>query len=114
MRMIYLPNMPNVNMSRGHKQRQGRGMGSVLLGGVGSASSYESVDDYLETTGRKMGGDLFPSGKGLSLFSAGAGLHPMSAGGIGLGIDRRGLNKKLESLSVAPKKSKAKNIRFNL
>lgn len=96
--MIYLPNMPNVNMSRGHKQRQGRGMGSVLLGGVGSASSYESVDDYIDTTGRQIGSGL---GMGLGM-------------GLGLGIDRRGLNKKLESLSVAPKKDKAKNIRFNL
>ena len=102
--MIYLPNMPNVNMPKKHSQRQGRGMGSVLLGGVGSASSYEGYDDYLETTGRKMGEGIFPSGKGLSLFGA----------GIGLGVDRSGLNKKLESLSVAPKKSKAKNIRFNL
>ena len=99
MRMIYLPGMPNVNMPRGHRQRQGRGMGSVLLGGVGSASSYESVDDYLETTGRKLS---VPSGKGL---------YPI---GGSLGVDRNGLNKKLESLSVAPKKSKAKNIRFNL
>ena len=102
MRMIYLPGMPNVNMSRGHRQRQGRGMGSILLGGVGSASSYESVDDYMDTTGRKLGGDIFPSGKGLYLF------------GAGVGVDRRGLNRKLESLSVAPKKSKAKNIHFNL
>jgi hypothetical protein len=95
-RMIFLPHMPNVHMTRGHRQRQGRGMGSVLLnqGGAGSASSYESVDDYMETTGRQLG-----SGLGL---------------GIKSGVDRSGLNRKLESLSVAPKKTKAKNIHFNL
>jgi len=85
-------------MARGHRQRQGRGMGSVLLnqGGVGSASSYESVDDYMETTGKQLG------------FGLGLGINNK------MGSDRSGLNKKLESLSIAPKKSKAKNISFNL
>jgi len=105
-RIIYYASMPNLNLHSKPSRRMGRGMGSVLLGGVGSASSYPSVDDYEETTGRQVGKGIFPSGKGLSLFSAGAG--------IGLGADRSGLNKKLESLNVAPKKEKAKNIRFNL
>ena len=99
-KMIFLPHMPNIHMTRGHRQRQGRGMGSVLLnqGGAGSASSFESVDDYMETTGRQLGSGL---GLGLGL-------------GIKSGVDRSGLNRKLESLSVAPKKTKAKNIHFNL
>lgn len=101
--MIYLPNMPIMHSNlRSHRQRQGRGMGSVILsrGGPGSASSYESVDDYVETTGRQLGSGL---GCGLGL-------------GLGMksGADRRGLNRKLESLSVAPKKLKSKNISFNL
>jgi hypothetical protein len=32
-------------------ETKGKGMGSVLLGGVGAASSYESVDDYRKTMG---------------------------------------------------------------
>ena len=95
--IIYYGAIPNLR-SRGRKF--GRGMGSVLLGGVGSASSYRGVDDYEETTGRQIG-------SGLSLFSAGAGI------GLGLG-DRNKLNKKLESLNITPKKEKSKNIRFNL
>lgn len=114
MRMIYLPGMPNVSVSRGHRQRQGRGMGSVLLGGVGSASSYESADDYMDTTGRKLGAGMYPMGAGL-----GAGMYPVGAGlGAGLragaGMDKSSLNKKLESLSFTPKKPKSKNIKFNL
>jgi hypothetical protein len=30
---------------------KGGGMGSILLGGAGSASSYESMDDYRKTMG---------------------------------------------------------------
>ena len=33
------------------KEMQGTGMGSILLGGVGAASSYESMDDYRKTMG---------------------------------------------------------------
>ncbi len=34
------------------KEVKGKGMGgSILLGGVGAASSYESVDDYRKTIG---------------------------------------------------------------
>jgi hypothetical protein len=98
--IIYYGAIPNLH-SKGRKF--GRGMGSVLLGGVGSASSYQGVDDYETTTGRTIG-------NGLSLFSAGAG--------IGLGLNdsrsRSKLNQKLESLNITPKKEKSKNIRFNL
>lgn len=79
------------------RKRVGRG-GSVLLGGVGGASSYSSPDDYMETTGRQLG----------------KGLYPMMPSGRGLGLGMGNLTKKLESLNVAPKKEKAKNIRFNL
>lgn len=96
---IHYPYMKNLHMSGKHSRKIGGGMGSVLLGGVGSASSYASPDDYAETTGRQIG----------------MGLYPMSSGrGLGLGMDKSGLTKKLESLNVAPKKEKAKNIRFNL
>lgn len=105
-RIIYYATMPGMNLhSKGHR-KSGRGMGSVLLGGVGSASSYQGIDDYEETTGRQIG-------KGLSLFSAGSGLSAGAGIGLGLG-DRNKLNKKLESLNIAPKKEKSKNIRFNL
>jgi hypothetical protein len=33
------------------KKVQGKGMGSILLGGVGAASSYASVDDYKQSMG---------------------------------------------------------------
>jgi hypothetical protein len=33
------------------KPKEGKGIGSILLGGVGSASSYESMDDYRKTVG---------------------------------------------------------------
>jgi hypothetical protein len=64
-------------------------MGSVLLnrGGAGGASSYGSVGEYTETTG-------------VNPYSMGRGLGSIS--------------KKLESLSIAPKKRKEKNINFNL
>jgi hypothetical protein len=73
------------------KYMRGRGMGSVLLnrGGAGSASAYGSVGEYTETTG----------------------VNPYASGrGRGLGS----ISKKLESLSIAPKKLREKNINFNL
>ena len=70
----------------------GRGMGSVLLnkGGSGSASAYESLGEYTATTGR----------------------DPYAPVKMGRGLGS--LSKKLEELSVAPKKKKVKNINFNL
>lgn len=105
--------MKQIIYHKGHLK--GRGMGSVLLGGVGSASSYRGIDDYEETTGRQIGNglSLFSAGSGLSLFSAGSGLSAGAGIGLGLG-DRNKLNKKLESLNITPKKEKSKNIRFNL
>lgn len=83
-----VPNLSYSGQTRHIRGRmQGKG-GSVLLttGGVGSGSSYDSIDDYVATTG------LPVSGRGASL------------------------NKKLEtlSLSMKPPKSKVRNIKFNL
>jgi hypothetical protein len=68
-------------------------MGSVLLnkGGAGGASAYESVGDYTATTG----------------------VNPFERSpnqGRGLGS----LAKKMEELTIKPKKKKEKNINFNL
>ena len=110
MRIIHLPN----SHTTVKKQMSGRG-GSVLLskGGPGSASSYYGLDDYLQTTGR----GIYPvemGGNGLSS-SLGKGLSPLGGGLFtGKGLDKRELNRKLESLSIAPKKPKVKNIAFNL
>ena len=85
--LAYLPHM-NKSIAIGtRKYMRGRGMGSVLLnkGGAGSASAYGSVGEYTEMTG----------------------VNPM---GRGLGS----LSQKLESLSIAPKKRRDKNINFNL
>jgi hypothetical protein len=58
--MMYLPKMGGGAVFRAGKMRtsmKGRGVGSVLLdGGLGGQSSYESVDDYVSTTGRTIGG----------------------------------------------------------
>lgn len=90
--LVYVPHRNNVQILGRNVRKRGRGMGSLLLqtGGPGSASSYQGLEDYRETTGR-----------GLGL-------------GLGLGISSKsGLNKKLESLSINPSKQKPKNIRFN-
>ena len=51
---------PNVYTSgRIHRKRlAGMGVGSVLMnkGGAGAGSSYSSVDDYVATTGKPVGG----------------------------------------------------------
>lgn len=66
----------------------GAGYGTVLLdGGIGGQSSYSSIDNYIETTGR----DPRSSGKGLS--------------------DK--INDKLKNLSI-DNKPKRKNIRLSL
>lgn len=94
----YMKHLPTSQVTL--RKRVGRG-GSVLLGGVGSASSYSSPDDYMETTGRQLGKGLYP-------------IRSSLPSGKGLGLGMGSLSKKLESLNVAPKKEKAKNIRFNL
>ena len=58
--MMYLPKMGGGVSFRAGKMRpvlRGRGVGTVLLdGGLGGQSSYESIDDYMATTGRTIGG----------------------------------------------------------
>jgi hypothetical protein len=75
----------------GRRYMSGRGMGSVLLnkGGAGGASGYESIGDYTATTG------VDPFGR-----ATGQGLGSMS--------------KKLEELTIKPRKRKEKNINFNI
>ena len=94
--LAYLP-MSNKRVSiGGRRYMSGRGMGSVLLnkGGAGGASGYESIGDYTATTG------VDPFGREASISSAGRGLGSMS--------------KKLEELTIKPRKRKEKNINFNI
>ena len=74
---------------------RGEGVGSVLLnkGGAGAGSSYDSLDEYIHTTGR----------------------NPYAqSSGRGIGGDK--FKASLESLNIKPptKKPKAKNINFSL
>ena len=83
-----IPSLSHRGQTRHTRGRiEGKGA-SVLLNtaGAGSGSSYDSIDDYVATTG------LPVSGRGASL------------------------NKKLEtlSLSMKPPKTKVRNIKFNL
>lgn len=87
---VFIPRLNHTTLTRHRKGKmQGKG-GSVLLstGGPGAGSSYDSVSEYVATTGRP---DLV-SGRGASL------------------------NKKLASLSLAVRqpKPRSKNIKFNL
>lgn len=51
-RFIHLPNH-SVKVSSIHGHLGGRGYGTVLLdNGMGGQSSYTSIDDYIEKTGR--------------------------------------------------------------
>ena len=73
----------------------GKGIGGVLLdGGIGGQSSYQSIDDYINTTGR----DLY-SGKKVINTSSGKGLSDK-------------ISQKLSQLNIEkPKKPiKRKNI----
>jgi hypothetical protein len=90
----YLPTSRKI-MHTG-RTKVGCGMGSVLLGGQGGGSSYDSVSDYIDTTHNNpyMG-------------------EPISMSGGS--ITKRGLssmNKKIEGLLV--KRGKEKNINFNI
>ena len=73
---------------------RGKGIGTMLLdGGIGGGSSYESIDDYIATTGRNP-----------NIASMG------TRTGRGLGS----ISSKLESLQVKNQKTKPKNIKFHL
>jgi len=82
---------PNIHLGgRVHRKKlMGSGMGSVLMskGGAGAGSSYNSVSDYMATTGNRV--------------NAGAGL-----GG-------RVLEDKLHRLIVKPLSKKPQNIKFD-
>jgi hypothetical protein len=84
-------NMPLLKFSHLSRQtrgiKQGKGIGAVLLdGGMGGQSSYESVDNYMNTT------------------------NAPSFSGRGLGS----LRNKMENLIIKPSYKKPKNINFNL
>lgn len=94
MRTIHRAVIPSANASYvvGRRQvRCGTGVGAVLLdGGLGGQSSYSSLDDYINTTGRNPLAK--PKGQGLAK-----------------------MNAQIENLLVKPKgKKKEKNINFNL
>jgi len=61
--LLYMPKMAGGAVFRGSLRgmrrmpMNGRGVGSFLLdGGAGGQNSYESIDDYVSTTGRTVGG----------------------------------------------------------
>tara|TARA_R110000751_G_scaffold44829_6_gene102259 strand:- start:453 stop:719 length:267 start_codon:yes stop_codon:yes gene_type:complete len=85
---VYCPTSGHVGESRHTKgSMRGKGIGTMLLdGGMGGGSSYESVNDYIATTGRN------PN---------------ISGGSLGGKI-----TEKLGNLSVG--RVKPKNIKFNL
>ena len=84
----YIPGMKHFGLARHTRGKmEGKGIGAVLLdGGMGGASSYDGVDDYVRTTGVR---------------------------GSGLG---KSINSKLMSLNIqkAPIKRKPQNINFSL
>lgn len=93
---IVMPTSGGTINSLNRKHISGKGYGSVLLdggqGGYGSASSYSSIDDYINTTH----------------------INPLKKS-VGSGIES--MNKKIESLLVNSKKGlrmKPKNINFNI
>jgi len=83
-----------------HLGKRGMGMGSVLLskGGTGSASSYSSLEDYIQITGAD------PAKYSREAEKVGAGFIPQKA----RKLDR--LGEKLSNLSVHSQKPKIKNI----
>ena len=85
---VFCPMSGHVGQSRHTKGKiMGKGIGTMLLdGGIGGGSSYESIDDYISTTGR----------------------NP-NASGQGLGGR---INSKLGGLTLGA--SKPKNIKFKL
>jgi hypothetical protein len=93
-RVAFLPHSKTKLSSTHTRGIRGLGFGSVLLtgknGGAGSASSYASLDDYINTT------NMNP-------------YTQQKTGGMGLG----GISKRLQQLNVKPTK-KSRNISFTL
>jgi len=84
----------------GHGLTVGGGVGSVLLdGGIGGQSSYHSIEDYINTTGRD------PYNNKMNRTQ-----YPMPAQVSGTGLADK-IAAKLSKLSLEkPKKTKKKNI----
>lgn len=89
----YVPLMGHYGFSRHTRGSiQGKGIGAVLLdGGMGGASSYSGLDDYISTTG----------------------VNPYNINGSGLG---KSITSKLGKLNIqkVPEKKKRANINFSL
>ena len=88
---IFKPEHITRKMILGRKRPYGEGMGSLLLsrGGGGGGSSYSSVNEYHDITGRPV-----PTGSGVSK-------------------SLKGVNEKLHNLLAKPT-NKKKNIVFNM
>ena len=89
----YVPGMKHYGLSRHTRGRmEGKGIGAVLLdGGMGGASSYSGVDDYIASTNT----------------------NPYDIKGQGLG---KSITSKLGKLNIQklPSKKKTANINFSL
>lgn len=94
---VYCPTSGHSGNSRHTRGRMiGKGIGTMLLdGGIGGGSSYQSVNDYMQTTGRNP-----------NIASMG------SSSGRGLGSSS--MKDKLENLVVSNQKRKPSNIKFKL
>ena len=92
---VSLPASGGTIWSHTKKHINGSGVGSVLLnkGGAGSASSYLSLEDYIDQTGQ----------------------HPVVSG-KGVSKSLSAVNNQLEKLLVKASKNptKMKNINFNI
>ena len=89
----YIPGMKHFGLARHTRGKmEGKGIGAVLLdGGLGGASSYDGVDDYIRTTG----------------------VNPSNIRGSGLG---KSITSKLSGINIQkpPTKRKPQNINFTL
>ena len=103
-RIFKAENMTN-NVVLGRKMPYGGGMGSVLLnkGGAGGGSSYSSVNEYHEITGRPI-----PMGSGLM----GSGFVREVPMAKSQHAHLKGVNEKLQNLLAKPV-NKRKNITFS-
>jgi hypothetical protein len=79
---------------------RGKGAGSVLLdGGLGGQSSYSSIDEYINATGRNPNTLSNMGGMGM--------VRPLPSP-----MKKEAMNDKIKSMMVKP--AKVKNIKFNL
>lgn len=94
--LVYAPMSKHMGFSRHTRGNvSGKGFSSLLLdGGLGGGNSYSSIDDYISTTGRNIGG-VRGNGLGKSL------------------IDKLGKLGKIH-MEKMPVSRKPKNINFSL